>query len=434
MLLVKNGLLIDPGTQREGEFDLLIEGTQIKELATRGSFSGVEVKETLDAAGRWVIPGLVDLHVHLREPGQEWKETILTGSRAAVLGGYTSVCCMPNTLPAIHSEEIVEYVLDKARSANLARVHPIGAVTVNRAGESLAPLRELKDAGCVAFSDDGDPIYNAGLMRRALEWARSLDAVISCHEEDKSLSCCGSMNESPLSYKLGYVGFPKVAEEVMIARDIELARTTGARVHICHVSSGRGVELIRRAKNDGIKITAEVTPHHLVLTEEAVMEYGTHAKMSPPLREENERQQLFEGVLDGTIDCIASDHAPHENDSKQIEFSEASMGILGLQTSLPLLLDFIHQGKITRLQAISALSSRPAEVFGLAVGKLGKGSLADLVILDPAYEWSYERDSVASASFNSPFIGRKFLGRAETVIVNGRCVVRNGEVSEESSI
>ena len=432
MLLIRNGVLIDPASQREGEFDLLVDGSVIKDVGTRGSFDHASVENTVELNGHWIVPGLIDLHVHLREPGQEWKETILTGSRAAVLGGYTSVCCMPNTVPAIHSEEIVEYVLEKASKANLARVHPIGAVTIERAGKELAPLTELREAGCVAFSDDGDPVFNAGVMRRALEWAKSLDAVISCHEEDKSLSCCGSMNESPLSYQMGEVGFPKVAEEVMIARDIELARTTGARVHICHVSSGRGVELIRRAKNDGINITAEVTPHHLALTEDAILEFHTQAKMSPPLREELERELLFEGVLDGTIDCIASDHAPHENDSKELEFSEASMGILGLQTSLPLMLDFIQKQKISRLQAIMALACRPAQVFGLPYGTLCKGAQADITVIDPNYEWTYQVQDNVSKSVNSPFLNRKFTGRVEQVFVGGRSVVRDGVLSKES--
>jgi dihydroorotase len=267
MILIENGVLIDPASGREGEFDIVIDKGIVEAIEPRAGFGSIKVKERLNAQGKWVVPGFIDLHVHLREPGFEWKETIRSGSESALRGGFTSICCMPNTQPANDCAEVTNFILDRAKTAAGARVHPIGAVTKNRAGEELAPFSELRKAGCVAFSDDGDPVANAGIMRRALEWCSMLDAVISCHEEDKHLSCSGAMNESALSNRMGVPGWPKVAEEVMIARDIELARTTGARVHICHVTTARGVELVRRAKNDGIAISAEVTPHHLTLTE-----------------------------------------------------------------------------------------------------------------------------------------------------------------------
>lgn len=428
MLCLENGLVIDPSQDIEEPRDLLIDRGKIAAIDAPGSFASTEVSERLDVRGRWIMPGLIDLHVHLREPGQEWKETIRSGTRAAALGGYTAVCSMPNTSPAIHSVEIVEYVLEKARIAGCARVHPIGAVTVDRRGESITPFAELREAGCVAFSDDGDPVYHSGIMRRALEWSRELGVPISCHEEDKHLSCGGSMNESALSLKLGLIGMPKVAEEVMIARDIELARTTGGHAHICHVSSGRGVELIRRAKNDGISVSAEVTPHHLVLTEQAVSEYDTAAKMSPPLREEEEREMLFQGLQDGTIDAVASDHAPHEHDSKNVEFSQAAMGILGLQTSLPLLLESNRRGALSRTQLVRALSTAPAELFHLSAGTLRIGSPADIAVVDPDYEWTFDRSLNASKSWNSPFLDRQLRGAAWAVLVGGDIVVLDYQI------
>lgn len=425
MLLVKNGLLIDPKNNVEGNFDLLLDNGKVEAVDKPGSFDRTETGDVIDAKGKWVVPGFIDLHVHLREPGFEWKETIESGSEAAVLGGFTAICCMPNTRPTNDNAEITKFILDKAKAAGTARVLPIGAVTLGLKGAEMAPLSELREAGCVAFSDDGEPVHNSGIMRRALEWASMLDAVICCHEEDKHLSCGGSMNESALSSRLGLKGFPKVAEEVMIARDIELALTTKSRVHICHVSTARSVELIRRAKNDGIKITCEVTPHHLLLTEDAIGDYDTNAKMSPPLRSYEDCEALIAGLKDGTIDSIASDHAPHEIDTKQIEFSKAAFGILGLQTSLPLTLELVGKGMIKRSKAIELLTSLPASIMKLNLGSLGKGALADLVIVDPDHRWTFTREEIKSLSFNSPFIGREMSGAAETVLVNGKILVKD---------
>ena len=433
MILIKNGTLIDPAAGREGEFDILLEDGRVADVQSRGGFGMIETGRSIDAAGRWIVPGLVDLHVHLREPGFEWKETVKSGSEAAVLGGFTSICCMPNTSPTNDRGEITEYILDRARAAGRARVHPIGSVSQGLKGREMSPLTELRKAGCVAFSDDGEPVADAGLMRRALEWCLALDAPISCHEEDKSLSCGGSMNESPRSARLGLRGWPKVAEEVMIARDIELARATGGRVHICHVSTARGVELIRRAKNDGIRITAEVTPHHLTLTEEAIGEYDTNAKMSPPLREAEDVAALRAGIKDGAIDAVASDHAPHELDSKRVEFSRATFGILGLQTTLPLVLDLYRQGVITRSRAIDLCSAGPARSFGLGVGRLRPGDSADLVIVDPDRRWVFAPEVVRSLSRNSPFLGREMVGGAESVFVGGRIIVERGALVEQET-
>lgn len=428
MILIKNGTVIDPKSGLDGDYDLIIENGFIKDIGKPGSFGSIKFDQTIEARDRWIVPGLIDLHVHLREPGFEWKETILSGCEAAVLGGFTSVCCMPNTQPRNDSAEVTKFILEKASNAGAARVLPIGAVSVGLLGETMAPLSELQQAGCVAFSDDGEPVWNAGLMRRALEWALALDVPISCHEEDKSLSCGGCMNESPLSTRMGLRGMHGVAEDVMIARDIELARVTGAKVHICHISTARGAELVRRAKQDGFLVTAEVTPHHLVLTEESVIGYDTNSKMSPPLRDNNDRQALIEAVKDGTIDAVASDHAPHELDSKQVEFGKAAFGILGLQTTLPLLMGFVIDGTFSRTRAIELMSSGPAGAFGLSAGKLAKGAVADIAIIDPKAKWRFDHEAVRSLSFNSPFIDRELTGRAETVMVGGKVVVEGAKL------
>jgi dihydroorotase len=335
---------------------------------------------------------------------------------------------MPNTRPTNDNAEVTQFIRKTAERAGLAHVLPIGAVTVGLHGAELAPLSELFRAGCVAFSDDGEPVANAGIMRRALEWAAMHGLTVSCHEEDKSLSCGGCMNEGPLSYRMGLAGWHAVAEEVMIARDIELARAFKGRVHICHVSTARGAELVRRAKHDGILVTAEVTPHHLVLTEDDIGDYDTNYKMSPPLRTKADVSALRAALADGTIDAIASDHAPHDRDTKLVEFQQASFGILGLQTSLPLTLDLVRTGALTRLRAIEVLTSGPSRCFSLTSGTLSVGHRADISIINPEQRWSFDTESCESLSYNSPFIGRELCGRATTVLVSGRVMVANGEI------
>ena len=427
-IVVSGGTVIDASQGIDAPKDLLIEDGKIAAVETPGALKEVQGARFIDATGKWVIPGCVDLHVHLREPGEEWKETVRTGAEAAVLGGYTAICAMPNTKPANDSAEVTRFILEKAAEAKAARVLPIGAISVGRQGKQLAPYSELAKAGCVAFSDDGDPVWDAGLMRRALEWCLMIGLPLACHEEDRNLSCGGCMNESPYSLSLGLKGFPKVAEDVMVARDIELARATNGKVHICHVATARSVELIRRAKNDGIKITAEVAPHHLVLTEKDVDGIDTNYKMMPPLREDEDVEALFKGIEDKTIDAIASDHAPHDRDSKMVEFTKATVGILGLQTSLPLLVEFASQGKMSRIRMVELLCSGPAESFGLPYGTLKKGRDADIVVMDPAKKWIFSIDDVHSKSKNSPFLGREMTGIAETVLVGGRIVVNEGRL------
>ncbi|MCB0335276.1 MAG: dihydroorotase [Bdellovibrionales bacterium] len=433
MTLIKNVHIIDPMNNLDGLGEVLIQDSLIKEVKLGGTIEASDV-DIIDGQGKWLVPGLIDLHVHFREPGLEWKETIATGSRAAIMGGYTTVCCMPNTNPVNDSAEITQFILDKAARANLAKVLPIGAVSLSSKGKELAPLSEMHKAGCVAFSDDGEPIYDSGMMRRALEWCLMLDATISCHEEDKCLSCKGCMNESALSARLGLRGMPTIAEDVMVARDIELARFTGGKVHICHISSARGVELVRRAKQDGFRVTCEVTPHHLVLSENEVSGYDANFKMSPPLRGAEDIAGLIEGIKDGTIDAIASDHAPHEKDSKLVEFEEASMGILGLQTSLPLLLDFVKRGEISRKRFVELVSTGPARCFGLAQGSLSVGSPADMVLIDPDYEWEFNVHKNVSKSINSPFLGTTLTGIADTVLVDGCVKVLNRELVEQNKL
>lgn len=426
MISIINGLVIDPANGIEGEYDILVEAGKISEIGPRGTIP--TNGEVIDATGKWVTPGLIDIHVHLREPGFEWKETIAAGTKAAVLGGFTSVCPMPNTNPVNDNAQVTEFMFEKAREAGLANIFPIGAVTKNIAGKQMAPLSELKHAGCIAFSDDGEPVYNAGIMRKALEWCRMYDATICCHEEEKTLSVGAAMNESALALKLGLGGMPGVAEDVMVARDIELARFTGGRAHICHISTARGVELVRRAKNDGIRITCEVTPHHLHLTEDAVGDYDTNAKMSPPLREMHDVEGLRQGIKDGTVDAVASDHAPHHADSKCVEFANAAWGILGLQTNLPLLLDFVRDETISRSRAIELFSAGPARALNMDRGTLSKGAAADIAVIDPEQSWNLTEDKIASVSRNTPFLGRELTGRATDVVVGGRIVVKDCEV------
>lgn len=417
--VLKNGEIINPESGASFIGTVIIDGEKITGIE-KGCVEDVGDRSVIDCTDKWIVPGLIDLHVHLREPGFEWKETIESGARCAVAGGYTSLCCMPNTNPAIDHAEVATFIREKARDAAFAKVFPIGAVSKERKGNELAPLYELREAGCIAFSDDGDPIWDAGVMRRSLEIAKDIGAPICCHEEDKSLSCCGSMDECGHSYRLGITGFPGVAEDVMIARDIELARVTGGHVHICHVSTARGALLIQRAKEDGIHVTAEVTPHHLVFTHADVDGVDTAYKMSPPLRAHEDVLALREALASGVIDCIASDHAPHEADSKDCEFEEAAMGILGLQTNLPIALRLVKEGILSKERAIAALSSSAARIISLQAGELKRGAAADIAIVDPTVRWNFSSAVNLSKSTNSPFLGQDFIGRAIETFVDGK--------------
>ena len=419
--------MIDPG-RVNGPAEVLIENGKIAAVGTdllaggrQGHSSGLEPR-IIDATGRLVLPGLVDLHVHFREPGQEFKETIQTGTAAAVAGGFTSVCCMPNTLPVNDNQAITEFILEKARAAGQANVFPIGAITKGSEGKELAEIGDLRNAGCIALSDDGQPVLNSMVMRRAMEYALAFDLPVVDHCEDSLLCEGGCMNEGAVSTELGLPGIPAAAEDVMVARNLSLAALTGARVHIPHVSTAESVRMVRDGKAKGVRVTAEATPHHFSLTEEAVRGFDRHAKMNPPLRTWQDVQAVKAGLRDGTIDAIATDHAPHALHEKQLEFAEAPFGIVGLETALPLTLALVEEGVLSLEVAVAKLTSEPARVFGLPKGTLAPGADADLVIVDPQADWEIDPARFRSKGRNTPFGGWKVRGRVMLTLVGGRIV------------
>jgi dihydroorotase len=425
-IVVEGGRLVDPRAGIDAERDLLLDKGKVAEVGEPGAFARVAAARRLDARGLWVVPGLVDLHAHLREPGYEYKETIASGAAAAVAGGFTAVACMANTRPVNDNAAVTRFVLQKAAEAGLARVYPIGAVSVGLRGETLAEIGEMREAGIVAVSDDGMPVADSSLMRRALEYTRMFGIPVIDHAEDRSLSAGGSMHEGKTSLRLGLKGIPAAAEEAMVARDLVLAELTGGRLHVAHVSTRGAVELIRRAKARGVKVTAEVTPHHLVLTDEAVADYDGNAKMNPPLRTPEDVQALREGLADGTIDAIATDHAPHHRDEKELEFEACAFGIVGLETALPLTLRLVEEGILSVSDWVRCLSTTPAEILGVPGGTLVAGSPADLTIVDPARRWRLEASGLKSKSCNTPFLGWEMKGRAVATLVGGRVVYELG--------
>jgi dihydroorotase len=377
----------------------------------------------LDATGKIVCPGFIDIHVHLREPGYEYKETVATGTRAAAAGGFTAVCCMANTQPVNDNRSITDYIRAKAAVEGIVRVYPIGAVTRGLGGEELAELAELAEAGCVAFSDDGRCVMNAALYRRAMEYTLPFGAPIISHAEDHELSRGTAMHEGVVSTELGVPGAPAAAEDIMVARDILLAELTGAHVHIAHLSTAGAVRLVRDAKARGIRVTAEVTPHHLLLTEDAVRTFDANAKMNPPLRSKRDTEVLLEALVDGTIDCIATDHAPHAGSEKEGEFDRAAFGIVGLETAVGLLLDrLVKPGALPLGTLISRLSRDPARLLGLPGGSLAPGAAADLTLIDPGAAWTVDPAKFASKSRNTPFGGWSVTGRPWKTIVGGGIV------------
>lgn len=422
-ILIRGGHIIDPG-RFNGQGDLLIENGKISRLGASLETEGAANGDCtiLNASGMIVCPGFIDLHVHFREPGFEYKETIASGSAAAVAGGFTTVCCMPNTNPVNDSRSVTEFILQQAKIAGKAHVLPIGAITKGSEGKELSEIGELHEAGCVAISDDGRPVMNSQLMRRAMEYACAFNLPVIDHCEDLQLSDGGSMNEGMVSTELGIPGIPNAAEDVMVGRNLALAELTGARLHLAHVSTQGSVRLIREAKAHGIPVTAEVCPHHFTLTDEAVRTYNTHAKMNPPLRTEKDIQAVKEGLRDGTIDCIATDHAPHAPQEKQLQFDEAPFGIVGLETALPLILTLVEEGVLTMEQAISKLTISPAQAFGLAKGTLSPGADADVTIFDPSASWVVEPSNFRSKGRNTPFSGWTMKGRVHTTIAQGKIV------------
>lgn len=422
-ILIKGGRIIDPSQEIDNKGNVLIENGKIKSFpkSTKDLEKNPKVK-VINAKGKVVAPGLVDIHVHLREPGFEHKETIRTGCESAAAGGFTSIVCMPNTNPVNDNASVTEYILLKARTEGIVNVYPIGAITKGQMGETLAQIGEMYEAGCVGVSDDGMPVMNSKVMRHAMEYVKAFDIPIVSHAEDKNLSGDGVMNEGEVSTQLGLAGIPCASEDVMVSREITVAELTGARLHICHVSTAGSVRLIRAAKKRGVKVTAEVTPHHFILTDEAVGQYDTNAKMNPPLRGDKDREAVIEGLKDGTLDAIATDHAPHSEDEKKVEFDLAPFGIVGLETALPLSLKLVEDGVLSLNQMISKLTDVPSKILNLGKGTLQKGEAADVVIFDPEEEVTIERENFHSKSKNSPFHGWKLKGKVNYTLVNGKVV------------
>jgi dihydroorotase len=427
-LLIKGGRVVDPANGRDGEFDVLVEDGRIMRVDKSLPADGAEV---LAVKPGWIVaPGLIDIHVHLREPGQEHKETIATGVAAAVAGGFTAVACMPNTDPVNDHPGVTELILRKAADANLARVYPIGAVSMASRGEQMSELGAQKAAGCVAFTDDGRPVASALLMRRALEYAGMLGVPIVDHCEDPSLKGDGVAHEGFYAARLGLRGIPGVAESIMVERDIALAGLTGGLYHVCHMSARESIRAVRAAKARGVtNVTCEVAPHHFVMTDEALetpIRYDTNVKMNPPLRDAADRDAMLDGIADGTVDVIATDHAPHHADEKLVEFDRAPFGIVGLETCVPLVFDrLVHAGRIGVSRAIELLSTGPARVFRLPGGSLADGAVADITILAPDAPVTIRASALRSKSKNTPFDGWQLKGAVAMTIVGGRIVYRN---------
>jgi dihydroorotase len=429
-LLIANGHLIDPAAPENTGMSVLIENGRVeawlgpREKAPEGC-------EIFDASGLLVAPGFIDMHVHLREPGQEHKETIASGCAAAVAGGWTSVCPMPNTAPVNDNAAITRYMIEQAERAGLANVFPIGAITKSSDGSELAEMGEMKAAGAVAVSDDGRPVPNAGIMRRAMQYARDFDLPVIDHCEDKSLSSGGVMHEGRVSLLLGLRGMSALAEEIDTVRDLLLAKETGAHIHIAHISTKGAIEAVRRAKNEGINVTCEVTPHHFTLTDNAVEGYDTNTKMSPPLRSEEHLEAILDAIKDGTIDAIATDHAPHHADEKALEYDGAPFGITGLETAVGLAFnELVHKGVIGLERLVEMCASNPAKIFRLeGRGTLRPSSIADVTIIDPERNWTYSTADSRSKSRNTPFDGWDFTGKAVATIIAGRIVQSDPQVT-----
>ncbi|MDH4099933.1 MAG: dihydroorotase [Nitrospirota bacterium] len=419
-VIIKGGRVIDPASGLDKVCDVVIDNGIIVKVGTAGKkTAGCSV---IDASGKVVAPGLIDIHVHLREPGLEYKETILTGTEAAAAGGFTAVACMPNTKPINDNRAVTDYIVRKGRDEGAVRVYPIGAITKGSTGEELAEIGDMIEAGAVAISDDGKPVTSSVMMRRAMEYSRNFGITVVSHAEDMSLAEGGVMNEGALSTRLGLRGIPAIAEDIASARDILLAEYTGARLHLAHVSTAGTVRLIREAKQRGIAVTAETCPHYFTLTEAAVDGYNTNAKMNPPLRGEEDVAAIREALRDGTIDVIATDHAPHHYSEKDAEFDQAPFGIVGLETALSLTLSLVRDGVMSLSDALAALTTNPAKALGLPGGSLAVGSAADLVIIDLDAEWEVKPEKFRSKGRNTPFAGWKMKGRAAATIVDGKLV------------
>ncbi len=430
--LLKGGRVVDPASGLDGRFDVLIDGDRIAQVGSDLPVSLAEGGEVLElGAGLVVCPGFIDMHVHLREPGQEHKETVATGVLSAVTGGFTAVACMPNTRPVNDNAGVTQLILQKAREANLARVYPIGAVSRGQKGEELADIAELRDAGCVAVTDDGLPIATAILARRALEYTSMFGMPVIEHCEDQSLKGDGVAHEGPVAASLGLRGIPGVAEAITAGRDILLAEMTGGHVHVAHMSAWTTLEAVRQGKSRGVHVTAEVCPHHFTLTDDlltAPIPYDTNAKMNPPLREERDRKAMIDGIVDGSVDVIATDHAPHHYDEKNVEFDRAPFGIVGLETAVPICLDrLVRVGLIRLPRLVELMSVNPARILKVPGGTLAPGSVADITVLAPDLQVTIDRAKLRSKSKNTPYHGWTFTGGVAATLVGGRVVYSNPE-------
>ncbi len=419
-----NARLIDPETGLDTKGGLLTEGNKIADFGPQLFNDGKtpDGATVIDCGGNILAPGLLDIQVHFREPGQEYKETIETGSMAAAAGGVTTVATMPNTKPVVDDITVLAFLQKRAAETGYVNIRPYAAITKGQKGEELTEMAMLVEAGACGFTDDGLPVMNAQIMRQALTMGKALGVPIAQHAEDHNLSCGGCMNEGWVATKLGLKGIPNVSEAVIVARDILLAELTGAHYHVLHISTKEAVELVRWGKAKGINVTAEVAPHHFILTDEAVIDYRTFSKMNPPLRAEKDRLALIEGLRDGTIDAIATDHAPHDTESKRVPMDVASFGIVGLETMLALSLNLVHQGHLSLREALAAMTYKAADIIHADAGRLKKGAAADLVMIDPAKKWTIQNDALSSKSKNSPFDGVEVTGRATRTIVGGETV------------
>jgi dihydroorotase len=417
---IRGGRLLDPGRDHDGPADVLVEGGRVEAVEPR--LEGVDA-EVLDATGCWVAPGFVDLHAHLREPGQEYKEDIASGGAAGAAGGFTALACMANTQPVNDDPSVTDYILDRARQDSPVRVFPVAAATQGLRGEVMTEMVALMGAGAVAFSDDGHTIMDSGVMRRVLEYSRMVGAPVIVHAEDRTLVGSGVVNEGPISTRLGLPGNPAVAEAVHVARDIMLAELTGAHLHVAHVSTAAAVALIREARARGVHVTAEVTPHHLTLTDAATLGYDPNTKMAPPLRSEADLRACRAGLADGTIDAIATDHAPHAVHEKEVEFTAAPPGVIGLETAFPVVMDLVRRDELTPLELVRRLSTNPSRILRRGGGgRIERGAAADVVLLDPERAWTYDPAKGFSKSRNSPWAGQTLVGRALATLVAGRLV------------
>jgi dihydroorotase len=421
---IRGGRVLDPASGRDGRADVLIEDGRVAAVAD--ALESVADAERIDAEGFWVAPGFVDLHAHLREPGQEYKEDIASGGRSAAAGGFTTVCCMANTNPVNDDPAVTDYILDRARKESPVRVLPVAAATKGLAGEVMTEMSALVAAGAVAFSDDGKTIMDSGMQRRVLEYSRLVEKPVMVHAEDRTLVGDGVVNEGAVSTRLGLPANPAVAEVVHVARDLLLAELTGAHLHVSHVSTAGAVALVREARARGVHVTAEAAPHHLTLTDEATLGYDPNTKMAPPLRGKDDVAACVEGLADGTLDAVATDHAPHAVHEKEVEFTAAPPGVIGFETAFAVVMELVRRGALSPLALIAALSFRPARVLGLPYGRLERGAVADVVLLDPARRWAYDPAAGFSKSRNSPWAGRELEGRVLATWVGGRLVYQQG--------